>query len=274
MGTEKIPTIELSYPFGNLALAKRLELAEALDVHAFGEVWMRRNPDGNGAVLEIGGGQAAFAGVGSPLSHAVGVGMSGPVTEADFEQLEQFFLDRGTPCTIDLCPLADPSLAEHLGRKGYRITEFNNVLVRPITPEYHYQNEGVGQANNARAWARTVAGGFFERTEFTQEELELGALFFHLPVGTPWIAKSGEEPAAAACLMIQERLALLAGDSTLPSFRRQGWHAALIQARLAYAARQGCDLATASTLPGSGSQANYERLGFRVVYTKVIMSRE
>ena len=266
--------MELSYPFGNFALARRLELAEARDVRQFGEVWMLRNPGGDGAVLEIAGGQAAFAGVGSPLSHAVGVGMLGAVTESDFDRLERFFLDRGTPSTIDLCPLADPSLAEHLGRRGYRITEFNNMLVRPIGPEYVYTNEAIGQAKDALVWARTVTGGFFERTEFTQEELELGALFFHLPVGTPWIAKSGEEPAAAACLMIEDRLALLAGDSTLPRFRRQGWHTALIQARLAHAAAQGCDLATAATLPGSGSQANYERLGFRLVYTKLIMTRE
>ena len=34
---------------------------------------------------------------------------------------------------------------------------------------------------------------------------------------------------------------------------------------------QGCDLATASTLPGSGSQRNYERLGFEVVYTRVTL---
>ena len=37
------------------------------------------------------------------------------------------------------------------------------------------------------------------------------------------------------------------------------------------AAARGCDLATASTLPGSGSQRNYERTGFQVGYTKVTM---
>jgi hypothetical protein len=46
-------------------------------------------------------------------------------------------------------------------------------------------------------------------------------------------------------------------------------HRELISARLYEALAQGCDLATASTLPGSGSQRNYERLGFEVVYTKI-----
>jgi hypothetical protein len=30
-------------------------------------------------------------------------------------------------------------------------------------------------------------------------------------------------------------------------------------------------LATASTLPGSGSQRNYERMGFEVVYTRMTL---
>ncbi len=37
---------------------------------------------------------------------------------------------------------------------------------------------------------------------------------------------------------------------------------------------QGCEYAVVSTQPGSGSQRNMERRGFRVAYTKVVMTRE
>jgi hypothetical protein len=37
------------------------------------------------------------------------------------------------------------------------------------------------------------------------------------------------------------------------------------------AARAGCDLATADTEPGSASQRNYEKCGFRLAYTKVTL---
>jgi hypothetical protein len=43
---------------------------------------------------------------------------------------------------------------------------------------------------------------------------------------------------------------------------------ALLLVRLAVAAENGCDLAMVATQPGSGSQRNVERLGFRVVYTR------
>jgi hypothetical protein len=37
------------------------------------------------------------------------------------------------------------------------------------------------------------------------------------------------------------------------------------------AAELKCDLATASTLPGSVSQRNYERHGFQMAYTKAVL---
>ena len=70
------------------------------------------------------------------------------------------------------------------------------------------------------------------------------------------------------------KLALLFADSTLEKYRGHGLHLALIRARLKQAADMGCDLATASTAPGSTSQHNYERAGFRVVYTKLNMQRD
>jgi GNAT superfamily N-acetyltransferase len=56
-------------------------------------------------------------------------------------------------------------------------------------------------------------------------------------------------------------------------FRGAGLQGALIRERLRAAVEEGCDLATASTLPGSVSQRNYERNGFQVAYTKAILVR-
>jgi hypothetical protein len=46
---------------------------------------------------------------------------------------------------------------------------------------------------------------------------------------------------------------------------------ALVRARLAVAAAARCDLATLNADPGSGSQRNAERQGFRVVYTRALL---
>ena len=64
-------------------------------------------------------------------------------------------------------------------------------------------------------------------------------------------------------------LALLAGASTVPGARGQGAQRALLATRLAYAAAEGCTMAMMGASPGSGSQRNAERSGFRIAYTRI-----
>ena len=83
-----------------------------------------------------------------------------------------------------------------------------------------------------------------------------------------FLAALDDQPIAAGALSIAGDVALLAGASTIPSARRQGAQLALLEARLRYAATQGCTVAMMVTQPGSGSQRNAERHGFRIAYTR------
>jgi hypothetical protein len=74
-------------------------------------------------------------------------------------------------------------------------------------------------------------------------------------------------PLAEASLLTG--VALLAGASTIPEGRRQGAQLALLESRLRYAVEKGCDIAMMCALPGSASQRNAERQGFRVAYTRI-----
>lgn len=262
--------------FADHALARRLEAADALNAAESGRAQARIHPESGATVLPIAGGYACFAGATSPLTHAIGVGMVGPVTEAQLDELEEFYRSRGAAANIDLCPLADPSLMEVLGRRGYRPVEFNNVLVRPVEGGAGSIAEHVkiAKPEQAELWARTMVQGFFEREDLAPEEVAIGMTLFEMPGASGWFASVDQQPAAAAAMCIRNGLATFFGDSALVGFRRRGLHRALIRARLAYARELDCDLAVAATLPGSYSQLNYERCGFQVVYTKVNMQRE
>ncbi len=252
-------------------LARRLEAAEAANARGCSSA----PPGVTAAVLEAGGGVAIFVGAESPLSHVVGLGLNGPVDTPTLDAIEAFFRSRGAKVSIDLCPMADPGLVAALGLRGYRAMEFNNVLVKRLartemafTPRVRRAIAGEGEL-----WAHTVGHGFFEQAQLTTEEMDVGLAIFEMPGALCYLAvtESGE-PAGGGAAAMRDGLATLFADSTLSRFRRRGLHSELIAARLNEALAQGCDLATASTLPGSTSQRNYERQGFEVVYTKVTMA--
>ncbi len=229
------------------------------------------------AVERIGGGCAIFAGAASPLTHACGLGLAGPVSEAELERMEEFFFSQGANSSVEVNPLADPSLREALDRRGYRLAEFENVLIRSadlppavFCPPSIQVSRCLPQQQDL--WALLTARGFFDRDEVTAEELAIGSVLFQ--ASQCFLAAVDGTPGGTAALAIFSGAAYCFADSTVPAMRGRGVQAALIRERLRDAAGRGCDLVTACTAPGTQSQRNYERLGFQVAYTKVGMWRE
>jgi hypothetical protein len=110
--------------------------------------------------------------------------------------------------------------------------------------------------------------GWSEFPELSEFITEMGQVSTHAQGAVPFLADLGGRSIAAATLVVHGGVGLLAGASTVPSARRQGAQAALLAARLRYAVEHGCDLAMICALPGSDSQRNAERNGFRVAYTR------
>ncbi|MBV8071078.1 MAG: hypothetical protein JO270_14310 [Acidobacteriaceae bacterium] len=255
----------------DLLLAARIEAADAANVMALAEA--SQGAIRHTAVQPVGGGVAVFSGVGSPMTHAMGIGMKGHVPVADLERMEAFFRDRGSSCLIDLSSLADASVIAFVQSRPYSLVEFNNVMVRAISPHEHFSGAaGVRPIapDESRKWARVVIEGFSEHLPVDDAMLALmestcGAI-------ECWLAEDAVAVGGAA-MGAQNNIALLTGDAVLLPARKQGWQRRLIQARLAAAQMRGCDLAVACVLPGSGSHRNYERAGFQLLYTRINIAR-
>lgn len=268
--------------FADLLLARRLEEADAEINVEYAQAQAGMYPELGSAAIPVGGGYAVYAGEGSPLSRTVGLGMKRPMTEADMDQVEAFYRERGASFQIDLCPLADKSLRELLNRRSYSIVEFSNVWITPLddkargaetplNPEIRVERITPDQA---AAWSRVVGLGFSEGEPGEHGEADVSGPFTRLGSGTCFLASVGEEPAGGGAMAICQNMALLFTASTLPQFRNLGVQTALLQARLAQARAAGCDLAVVQTEPGSGSQRNVERAGFRLAYTKLTLVRD
>jgi GNAT superfamily N-acetyltransferase len=253
-------------------LAARMEAAETENMIALAQAAAAAQPDT--ALEPFAGGIAVFTGVDSPMTHAVGIGMQRSVPEAELERMEGFFRDRNSACFIDLCPLADASVAAFVQSRPYRIVEFNNVLARRITPEEEIAVDervrpvGPGEAQE---FSRLILRGFSEAMPFSEDMVLTMAAT--MGPSRSWIVGEAE-PEAGAAMGVRSGIALLYGDATLRDARRKGWQTKLIQSRLLAAQRDGCDLAMVTVLPGSASHRNYERAGFHLIYMRVNLMRE
>ena len=261
-------------------VARRLEMAEAIDAAGCAEAMCAINCNGGATAKAIGGGVAVYCGSDSPLTHALGIGMHGPVTADDMDELEEFFHERDASVIVDLCPYAHSTLRELMSSRGYRILEFLNVMARTLTPDEQLPPlPGLVAVRRAEppereVFIKTVIGGFFGRDHLNEQEMELGATLFHMPCSSVFLAFVGEQPVGGGGMSVRNRVASLFSDATHPRFRGRGVQSAVIRARVEKASEAGCDLIAACTMPGSESQRNYEKLGFQVAYTKLTMGLE
>ena len=228
--------------------------------------------------IDVAGVYAMFDGPDSPLTQTFGLGLFEPFLEREFEHAEQFFTSRGATTFHEVSAFVAPETLNLLGARGYSPIEASTVLVRP-TPSLPAPISGpitvrsIGP-DEASTWARiSVQGWSSESPEFAPFLESMGAVMAHARGMTCFLAELDDQPIAAGGLYIGNGTALLAGAATIPTARRRGAQRALLHTRLAFAAERGIELAMVVTQPGSASQRNAERQGFRPVYTRAKWQR-
>ena len=265
---------EERFPFVDLALSRRLERAEGTSNREFVEARARAFPESGACWIEVAGAYAMYDGVTSPCTQSFGLGLFDPVTAVELEVIERFFKERGAPVFHEVSPIADPALLVLLNERGYKPFELTSVMFRPIRRAVTSSSSGrtrvaarlirldeneLWAATTAQGWESPELGDFMRGMARTQSARTNSFSF---------LAEIDGRPIAAGALSIHEGVALLAGASTIPEGRKQGAQLALLDARLRYAAERGCNIAMMGALPGSASQRNAERHGFRIAYTR------
>lgn len=277
--------------FADAELVRRIESGWVWTAVESALAYARGRPERGVAVERIGRGGATYYGPGSPLSQAQGIGLDGPVADEVLDQLEAFYDRRKNATSIEVASLADPSFLPKLSARGYRIAEQTHMLARSLVhPASHFPRdadtaistinaERVNGSEQLKAWSNVVLRGFFDEEGSPPIELaEVMTALTSAPGSSAWLATIDEGgapiPAAGASLLVHGRLGLFAGDATLPRYRGRGAQTRLILARLSASIAADCDLAAVCVNPGSASQRNYERHGFRLVHARTLMVRD
>jgi ribosomal protein S18 acetylase RimI-like enzyme len=217
-----------------------------------------------------------FAGLGSPIGRATGMGLNRPFTAEDLDRVEQFYRAHQAPAQVDVCPLHDPAVFEMFKERGYTIAELNNVLYRRLDAKEEFPPGPLGcEIRRGLPEEAEVAGAIVEQAFFPDGAPEpfrgLLAPLYQMEGGITFVASiENKMVACGAGLVIPEhRVFGLFGAGTLPEFRGRRLQTALLRVRMASAEEAGCEYAVVVTQGGTTSQRNCERLGFRVAYSKV-----
>jgi GNAT superfamily N-acetyltransferase len=263
------------FPLVDIDLSRQFERAEGNANRRFVESRARHQPEVGACWIEAGGAYAMFDGVGAPTTQTFGLGVFEPVTEATLDVLEPFFTSRGSDVFHEVSPLADPSTLSMLSDRGYRPCELTSILFQPLpsvsTPAPSASNitarlSGPGEVG---LWAELATAGWGDFPDFREFMASFVAAATDAEDAYRFLAFDGDTPIATGALSVHGSVALLAGASTVPEARGRGAQHKLLAARLGFAARLGCTLATMGALPGSRSQRNAERAGFHIAYTRI-----
>jgi len=266
----------------DMPFAQLLEQRDALDTADYARLLPRfvRGSDATAQPLESG--MLIYTGARFPINRALGLGMRGRVLEEMIDQAEAFFRRQGVPPSFEVCPLADPALAQQLGERGYRIARFMNVNVRRLDPAETLPDVSPSvrvtrvTSDEVDLWARVSAQGFHERDEPLPDDdmnVILSRLAFHRPGATCFLGWVDGDPAGGGAMIARDGLVTLFSGSTRARFRGRGVQTALLRARLAWAREQGAERAMILNLPGSDAQRNVYRMGFQTAYTRVVLAR-
>jgi ribosomal protein S18 acetylase RimI-like enzyme len=272
--------------FADLALARRIDKAEASLSSDIAELIIARGSVPGAFNQEFAGGVAVCAGPASPITKVIGAGFDAVPTDEAFDELERKFFALGAGVRAEVATLADPAFAQQLSRRGFVLNGFENVLALPLEPVVRGGQETpnattIERASDQRAFIDVMIEGFhspdtgvvsapgevFPRDvlERTLEDMSSARGFVR------YLANVDGEVAAGASMRLFEGVAHLCGATTRPRFRSRGLQTALLRTRLREAAAAGCDLAVVTTEPGSKSQQNAQRAGFALLYSRAVL---
>lgn len=214
----------------------------------------------------VGSGAAVFCGHDSFLSQVIAWGFDNEIAELkqQLAQIEAFYIRHDhKEVNIELSPFCGNAVAELLSEQNYQAIEFSNISCLELADAGQTLARQT-KSDELQQWAEVSAMAFDCPTAVEQFKAYASAERVY-----PFHIELDGKIAACATIAIDGKVCDLGVTSTLPEFRGRGLQKQLIEARLAFAKLHQVEFATVTTEPGSISDLNIQKCGFKPAYTRL-----
>ncbi|HUA08433.1 MAG TPA: hypothetical protein VMA98_04105 [Candidatus Acidoferrales bacterium] len=246
---------------------------ERAEVHAL-DLCVRnareRFPALHPATVAIGGGIAAYTGIGSPISEALGIGLWERAGHEEALAVTEFYRSRGAQPRVRLSPYADADFVHALVALGYVPLEYENPLAADLLAIGARRDPRVVEMRDSREWSLATGTAFLDGKPCDESNLIVGLMICTQPQVTALEIRENGAIIASGCMDVTGDLAGFFGAGTAPAYRNRGLQSALIADRAARAIERGAKIGRVTTRPGSISEQNFRRIGFAVLYTRTL----
>ncbi len=259
--------------------ARKIELAEALDMAAFATELASAFSELKARTFPLADGHAVLCGQGMYVNGALAVGIERVPTDDEFEQWETACVEVGVAASFEVHEHSHVDLAAAIEARGY-VLDPDSARTGLALTQADYSPRTAGEGIDVVAvstpelvetWKELTAQGWGHETperrlvsdRFTDvaAKIQKPGLFLAVDAATG-------QPIGCANLSFVGEVAVLGGMSTVPSQRRRGVQRALIQHRLRLSWKSGRSLAVSHAKPDEGSIRNLQHAGFQPVLTK------
>ncbi|MFC3860116.1 GNAT family N-acetyltransferase [Deinococcus antarcticus] len=207
------------------------------------------------------------SGHGTPLDSAWFDGSRLP-TVAELRELEEFCREAGQAVTLHALSHVSPALLPVLRAQGYTVSYVLHAYAHELRHLPERSMLDIRPEPDPEVWAQLSAQGFGPGTETI-----MGLVARH-PRVQRLVAERNGVAMASAALQVSAGVAALYGTSTHPEYRGRGAQAALLAHRLHLAQQQGATLASVFVTPGTPSERNIQRSGFRLAGMRLTFTRQ
>lgn len=209
------------------------------------------------------------------LNRVIGLGIKEPVDEAAIDAIGRLYECLDLSYGIEIGPCAEPhDLRAWLRQRRMRRTQPTAMRYRAASL-MKSETRGLNVAKARDASESQLVG------EICSSVFRMPASVCSLLAATrrdarwrQWLVRRGATPIAAALSFVDQGVAWLGWDATLPEFRGLGAHRAMIAARVHDAWEAGCAHVTTetgvnTTATPNPSGRNYEKEAFRLAYERM-----